>query len=283
MTTQSNPRRSVRRIAIPALANALVMCAANLASAQAPPDPAAAATTPAMSTADDDRWRATFDAFTAADKLHAPRTGGVLFVGSSSIRLWNDLEREFETAAVIKRGFGGSRMADCARYVDQLVLPYKPRLVIVYAGDNDLAEGRSPQQVLQSFTEFVERVRRALPETRIAYLSIKPSPLRAELMPSMIQTNALISAYAARTPNLDYIDVYSKMLDAQGQPRADLFLADSLHLNAAGYAIWKAVISEHLGGAAPQLAMPSGAKSASPSVSPPALPSAPGPSPSPTP
>ena len=279
MTAANRPTR----ISIPVLAAALLVIASDVASAQAPLQPASAAAAQGASTTEDDRWRPSFDAFTAADKLHAPRAGGVLFVGSSSIRLWNDLEREFETAAVIKRGFGGSRMADCARYVDQLVLPYRPRLVIVYAGDNDLAEGRSPQQVLQSFTEFVQRVRHALPETRIAYLSIKPSPLRVELMPSMIQTNALIASYAARTPNLDYIDVYSKMLDSQGQPRADLFLADSLHLNAAGYAIWKAVISEHLGGAAPQLAMPSGAKSASPSASLPLSPAGPGPSPQPTP
>lgn len=259
-----------------ALASALP---ALVAQAQIPRPPDIAPTTSATI---DDRWRASIDDFAAADKLHAPKSGGVLFVGSSSIRLWNDLESNFETAAVIKRGFGGSRMLDCARYVDQLVLPYKPRLVIVYAGDNDLAEGRSPQQVLQSFTEFVTKVRQALPETRIAYLSIKPSPLRVELMPHMIQTNALIAGFAARTPNLDYIDIYSKMLDTQGQPRADLFLADSLHLNAAGYAIWKTVISEHLGGAAPQLAMPSGAKRVSPSAS---LPSSfgPGPSPSPTP
>jgi len=195
----------------------------------------------------DARWKDSLDAFAAADQLHAPREGGVLFVGSSSIRLWNDLETQFETAAVIKRGFGGSRMSDCARYVEQLVLPYKPRLVVVYAGDNDLAEGRSPQDVLESFTEFVEKVREALPETRIAYLSIKPSPLRAALMPAVLQTNALIAKYSAASANLDFIDVYSKMLDADGKPRADLFLADSLHLNPAGYAVWKTEIASHLG------------------------------------
>ena len=170
----------------------------------------------------------------------------MVFVGSSSIRLWNDLEREFGTTGIVKRGFGGSRMSDCARYVAQLVLPYKPRVVVVYAGDNDLAEGGTPQGVLASYTEFVNKVHEALPLTRVAYISIKPSPSREALMPAAIQTNELIASYTRRDPSLDYIDIYAKMLDANGHPRADLFLADSLHLNAAGYAIWKAEIADHL-------------------------------------
>ena len=104
----------------------------------------------------------------------------MVFVGSSSIRLWKDLEQQFDASQmIVKRGFGGSRMSDCANYVGRLVVPYKPHLVVVYAGDNDLAEGRSPQEVLASFRRFVAGVRKALPETRIAYLSIKPSPRRA--------------------------------------------------------------------------------------------------------
>jgi lysophospholipase L1-like esterase len=170
----------------------------------------------------------------------------VVFVGSSSIRLWNDLEREFGSMTVVKRGFGGSRLSDCARYVAQLVLPYQPRTVVVYAGDNDLAEGATPQGVLASYTEFVERVREALPETRIVYISIKPSPSREALMPLAIQANELIEAYSSGRPGLGFIDVYTRMLDEKGRPRAELFLPDALHLNAAGYALWKAAIAEHL-------------------------------------
>jgi lysophospholipase L1-like esterase len=194
----------------------------------------------------EERWRASLEAFAAQDKVAAPPPGGVLFVGSSSIRLWNDMETAFESTVVIKRGFGGSRMLDCAKYVQQLVLPYRPRLVVVYAGDNDLAEGRTPEEILASFAEFVGRVRETLPDTRIAYLSIKPSPLRAALMPQAMRTNELIAAYSAAHPNLDYIDIYSKMLDAQGQPRRELYLGDALHLNSLGYAIWGAVIAQHL-------------------------------------
>lgn len=195
----------------------------------------------------DMRWKSSFDAFAAADQQQAPVPGGVLFVGSSSIRLWDGLEQQFEGSTVLKRGFGGSRMLDVAAHVDRLVLPYKPRLIVVYAGDNDLAEGRTPQQVLDAFAEFVERVHGELPDTRIAYLSIKPSPLRATLMPQAMQANALIAGYSANTPNLDFIDIYSRMLDSEGRPRADLYTGDALHLNAAGYAIWKATIAPHLG------------------------------------
>lgn len=193
------------------------------------------------------RWRPSFEAFDAADQAHLPAPGGVLFVGSSSIRLWDDLEKVFgPEVPVTKRGFGGSRMEDCARYARRLVLPYRPRLVVVYAGDNDLADGRTPEQVEADFRHFVDVVRSALPETRIAYLSIKPSPLRAALMPAIHETNTRIAAYAAATSNLDYIDVYSHMLDADGRPRTDLYRDDRLHLNAQGYALWKQVIASHL-------------------------------------
>ena len=196
----------------------------------------------------DARWQESLDAFAAADKARAPQPGGVLFVGSSSIRLWDDLERQFEVGqpGIVKRGFGGSRMLDCSRYVDRLVLPYKPRLVVVYAGDNDLAEGRSPRDVLDDFTAFVKRVREALPDTRIAYLSIKPSPLRESFLPRVREANSMIAEYVKGATNLDYIDVYSKMLGPDGRPRADLYGKDSLHLNADGYALWKTVIGQHL-------------------------------------
>ena len=193
------------------------------------------------------RWRASFDAFESADREHPPAPGGVVFVGSSSIRLWDGLETAFDSLpVVVKRGFGGSLMSDCTAELRRLVVPYRPRLVIVYAGDNDLAVGRTPQQVLRSFRAFVEGVRSALPRTRIAFLSIKPSPLREALLPAIRATNALVARYAESTPDLDYIDVYSPMLGADGRPRAELFRADRLHLNAAGYSLWKRVVEAHV-------------------------------------
>jgi lysophospholipase L1-like esterase len=198
--------------------------------------------------ADDTRWEKSIDAFTEADRNLAPPPGGIVFVGSSSIRLWNDLENDFRGPhpIILNRGFGGARMADCTRYLERVVIPYKPRLVLVYAGDNDLAEGRHPQEVLDQFVRFVEGIRRILPDTRIAYISIKPSPSRARLIAKIRETNELVSKYITAGENLDFIDVFTPMLDSEGHPRSELFRADSLHLNRTGYSLWKSIIAPHV-------------------------------------
>ena len=193
------------------------------------------------------RWQASMDAFAAADKLRQPQPDGVLFVGSSSIRYWAQMAQDFATTpVVINRGFGGSTMADCHHFVRQLVLQYQPRQVMVYAGDNDLAEGRTPAQVLESFQGFVRAVRAELPHARIGYISIKPSPARASLLPQVRETNALLQAYVATLPNADFIDIFGPMLDAEGQARADLYGPDRLHMNAAGYSLWRSVIGPYV-------------------------------------
>jgi lysophospholipase L1-like esterase len=206
----------------------------------------AAQSAPAGTFGNDSPWEESIAAFAAADREHVPPSGGVLFVGSSSIRLWSDLEKRFGDQPVIKRGFGGSRLSDCTRYVDRLVVPYKPRLVLVYAGDNDLAEGKSPQDVLTNFEKFVEEIQAKLPATRIAYISIKPSPARAKFMPLARETNRLISQYVAQGKNLEFIDVFTPMLDVNGGPRPELFRTDALHLNESGYALWKTIIAPHV-------------------------------------
>jgi len=193
------------------------------------------------------RWQSSLDAFAAADRVSAPAQGGVVFVGSSSIRLWRDLEDSFQKhQTVVKRGFGGSQLRDCVELVDQLVLSYKPRLVVVYAGENDLAEGATPQQVLERFETFVQKIKATLPESRIAFVSIKPSPLRAAMIPAVREANELVRGYSQTEPRLAFIDVFSEMLDASGQPREELFTGDRLHLNAEGYSLWQKVISASL-------------------------------------
>jgi lysophospholipase L1-like esterase len=193
------------------------------------------------------RWQSSMAAFAASDKEHQPATDGVLFVGSSTIRLWSSLAQDFrQLPVVINRGFGGSTMADCEYFSRQLVTRYRPKQVLVYAGDNDLAEGRTPQQVLDSFVHFVQSVRSELPTTRIAYISIKPSPSRVALMPRIRETNALISAYVRNLENAEYIDIFTPMLAADGSPRPELFRGDQLHMNDAGYALWQSVIASHL-------------------------------------
>ena len=193
-------------------------------------------------------WDAEFAAFEATDAAHPPAAGGVVFAGSSSIRLWGDLETEFgPSTVVLKRGFGGSQLSDCVKNVDRLVTRYHPRTVLVYAGDNDLAAGATPAEVLGRFTAFVSGVRKQLPDARIAYISIKPSPSRAQLMPQIRATNALIREYATHEPNLSYVDVFTPMLDGEGQPRQELFREDALHLNSQGYSLWKTIIAPYLG------------------------------------
>lgn len=192
-------------------------------------------------------WAQSFAAFEAADLQAMPAPGGLLFVGSSSIRLWDGLESQFAGfPAVTRRGFGGSRMSDVTRHLDRLVLPYRPARIVVYAGENDIAEGRSPQDVLASFEVFVKGVRGQLPLARIAYISIKPSPRRAALMPLFRETNTLVSAFAASVEGVDFIDVFSHMLEADGTPQAELFRDDALHLDEDGYALWRTHIAGSL-------------------------------------
>ena len=193
------------------------------------------------------RWQGELDAFAIADRAGLPASDGVLFVGSSTIRMWLNIAQDFrQHPVVINRGFGGSTMADCSLFVHDLVVRYKPRLVLVYAGDNDLAEGRTPLQILESFAHFANTVRAELPNTRIAYISVKPSPSREKLMPQVRETNNVIAAYLRRLPNSEYIDVFTPMMGADGRPRAELFLGDRLHMNDEGYRLWQSVIVQYL-------------------------------------
>jgi lysophospholipase L1-like esterase len=192
-------------------------------------------------------WDAAFAAFADDDAAHPRPAGGVLFVGSSSIRLWSDLEEQFkDLPVVINRGFGGSQLSDCVKHLNRLVVRYRPRTVLVYAGDNDLAAGSTPAEVLKRFTAFVDGVHRELPQTNIVYISIKPSPSRIDLLPRIHEANTLIHDYADAAGKVDFVDVYTAMLDTSGKPRAELFRADALHLNAQGYALWKRVIAPHV-------------------------------------
>ena len=194
-----------------------------------------------------DRWAEALAAFAAADKKQAPVPGGVLFVGSSSIRLWDGLETQFSDAPVVlKRGFGGSRLSDCVRHLDQLVIGYRPRVVLLYAGDNDLAEGSTPEEILERVKAFSSGVHAQLPETKIAFISIKPSPARSALIGKVRAANKLVKQYADEHPQVDYIDVFTPMLGPDGRPRAELFSEDQLHLSAAGYRLWQSVIGPHL-------------------------------------
>ena len=193
-----------------------------------------------------DRWEGAIRAFEKADAENPPEKGGVLFIGSSSIRMW-DLPRYFPDLAATNRGFGGSQVADSLRYADRILLPYAPRTVVLYAGDNDVAAGKSPEQVADDFRRFVEKVHGRLPDTRVVYIAIKPSLARWKLVEPMRRANRLIHDQTEKSPHLAFVDVDGPMIGADGKPRRELFLDDGLHLNDAGYRLWTSLVRPALG------------------------------------
>jgi len=182
-------------------------------------------------------------AFEQADKKSPPPKDGILFVGSSTIRMWTTLADEFPKLPVINRGFGGSQIADSVRYADRIIIPYHPRRVVLYAGDNDLNAGKSPQQVLKDFSELVDKIHTALPEVPVDFISIKPSLAREKLMPQMAEANKLVEDYARANKNVGYINIVPVMLDSQGKPRKELFRPDGLHMVREGYKLWAPIIA----------------------------------------
>lgn len=205
-----------------------------------------AACVQAQQTVPANKWEADIRKFEEADRGNPPPKGAVLFVGSSSIRLWESLASDFPSVKVVNRGFGGSDIADSTHYAGRIIIPHRPRLIVLYAGDNDLANGKSPERVAEDFREFVGRVRRDLPQSRVAFIAIKPSPARRQLFEKQKAANEMIKKYISGEKGLVYIDVFTPMLNADGNPRPELFVGDGLHLNREGYALWKSVTAPHL-------------------------------------
>lgn len=235
-------RRPARWNRVSAVAVALLL-AACAGAAPHTPDPARMPAVPAeVSNAD---WEQDMQRFEAADRAAPPAPGGVLFIGSSSIRFWDTLADDFPGTPVINRGFGGSELRDSTWYAHRIIVPYAPRQVVIYAGDNDLHAGRTPQQLREDFRAFVQRVRRDLPRVRISYISTKPSPARATLLDTQREANALIQAEALQL-GVDYIDIFNPMLGADGQPNEALFIKDRLHMNRAGYELWQREIVPYI-------------------------------------
>ena len=197
---------------------------------------------------DHGKWYADIQAFEAADKTNPPPANAVLFIGSSSIRFWKTLSTDFPAYRVINRGFGGSDLDDATAFADQIVTPYHPAALVIYAGDNDIEGGDAPEQGRDDFADFVVKVRRAQPDLPIAFIAIKPSVARVALLPQILQANALIRDWAATQKNVTFLDIVPAMLDAQRKPRPDLFLPDGLHMNAKGYALWVAQVAPWLTG-----------------------------------
>ncbi len=190
------------------------------------------------------KWEPAIRDFERADHAHPPKPGIIVFTGSSSIRRWESLAEEMAPLPVINRGFGGSQLDDVDLYARRIVIPYKPRAVVLYAGDNDLAEGSSktPDTVLREFQQFVQIVHEALPRTWIYYISIKPSTLRWAQWPQMKAANELIAAYIRTQPRVQFIDIAPPMLKPDGTPRRELLAADGLHPTPQCYRLWTSII-----------------------------------------
>ncbi|MEY3194196.1 MAG: hypothetical protein RIQ78_293 [Bacteroidota bacterium] len=191
-------------------------------------------------------FRKEIQAFQRLDSITPPPPGQVLFVGSSSFRLWHDVQTYFPETPILNRGFGGSCLTDLIYYEKQIIKPYAPRKILIYCGENDLADSDTTDahDILMRFSTLFELIRADFPHTPLAYVSIKPSPSRRRLMPKMIQANALIQEYLHEKPNTNYVDIFHPMLNENGEPRQELFLDDQLHMTRAGYDIWARTLEE---------------------------------------
>lgn len=182
-------------------------------------------------------------AFEAADRASPAPLGGVVLTGSSSFRLWTNVAADFPGVPLLNRGFGGSILPEVVQLTPRIVLKYRPHLVVLYAGDNDINAGRTPTDVLNDYRTFASIVHSALPSSRIAFVSIKPSPSRWALVDRMREANRLVEQEIARDTLATYVDVFTPMIGADGRPRPELFGPDSLHMTRAGYLIWKAKLA----------------------------------------
>ena len=171
----------------------------------------------------------------------------LLFYGSSSIRLWETLYDDFADYKPVNLGFGGSTLAACDWFFDRLVAPFHPNSIIVYAGDNDLGDGRHPEEVFIFFQQLVARSRRQFGDIPLAYISVKPSISRWNIVDSIRYTNKIIEEEIKRqSDNLHFINIYTRMTDNAGYPKREFLDPDGLHINEKGYALWKGIIRQYL-------------------------------------
>ncbi|MCW5911808.1 MAG: G-D-S-L family lipolytic protein [Cyclobacteriaceae bacterium] len=168
----------------------------------------------------------------------------ILFTGSSSVRLWHNLEESFPQHNVLNRGFGGSEMSDLVYYASQLILKHKPGLIFIYEGDNDINAGRSTEQILANADLLVKRIRAKMPKAKIVFISPKPSGSRWHLKAQYEDFNAQLKQWTKSQKRIYFADVWSPMLDASGNLLPGLFLEDDLHMNEKGYAIWTKVLNQ---------------------------------------
>ncbi len=192
------------------------------------------------------KWEKDIATFEAFDRTNPPPQNAIIFIGSSVIRMWKTLAKDFPDHRVINRSFGGSQIADSTHFADRIVFPYKPKMIVMRAGSNDLKAGKSPGQVAADFKAFVIMVREKLPDTDIVYVGMNPTPARWSQHDREVAANKMIIAFAKETPHVKYIDTNDHFLSPDGRPRPDLMIADKLHFNAEGYKILTKLIRPYL-------------------------------------
>jgi lysophospholipase L1-like esterase len=186
-------------------------------------------------------------AFEATDKTNPPPANAILLVGDSQFTKWKAVHDDLPEYLIINRGFGGSKMSDLLLYTDRIVLPYKPRMIVVNEGGNDVHYNRTPEQLLGDITNFVAQVRAVLPDTPIVIDGLAPSPVRSSESDTRLRFNAMLKPWLAAGKNLIYLDMFNSYLGADGKPDEKLFLEDKLHNNPAGYAVRARLMRQVLG------------------------------------
>lgn len=179
-------------------------------------------------------------AFRIQDSIQKPQDGMILFIGSSSFRLWKSAKDDFNNPTIVNRAFGGATLPDVISYQDDVVLKYKPKKIFLYCGENDIASSEkvTPEIVLGNFKTLYESIRKHFPVTPVIFVSIKPCILRWAMKDRMMAANALISNFLSKEKNTVFVNIWDKMLDGKGEPMKDIFIEDNLHMNKKGYAIW---------------------------------------------
>ena len=217
---------------LPALSAALVavLGLARPAAVAGPPPPSAAAAA--------DPFESEMRAFEKADQVLGQKRARIVFIGSSSIRLWEGLGFDFPSHRVVNRGFGGSQIADSVRNAERILRPHRPPLVVMYAGSNDIDAGKPPAAVAADFKAFTAKVWDLFPDTAIAFISIAPNPARWAQVDRVREANRLIAAHCATDKRLRFIDIFPKMLGEDGRPRPELYVQDGLHMTRKGYLVW---------------------------------------------
>lgn len=186
--------------------------------------------------------------FKKQDSISFPPKNAILFIGSSSFTMWKGVQDSFPGYAIINRGFGGSTLVDQIRYEKDIIFPYEAKQIVIYCGENDLASSDTvtAQTAFERFKTLYADIKNKLPDVSIAFISLKPSPSRRHLFFKMRETNQLISGFLSTQKNSAFIDIHQAMLGTNGEPLPELFLEDSLHMNAKGYAIWQKAIKPYL-------------------------------------